>query len=167
MNEGDQLKQVQRQTAYEQISAIFRSVYNLPKLQYVTVVLLAVIAIEGGLQVYQTSNNTGRINALWRDYWKASYYAESNNIDEMNKHLNKLLRNPMFNEERKIKMLKKAEYLKNNAIVDGILARQILLENPEAMNALQRMVDAQKNDPKAWDNFLKAQQKHEINKVLF
>lgn len=167
MNEVHQLKQVQRQTAYEQISAIFRSVYNLPKLQFVTVVLLAIIAIEGGLQVYQTSNNPGRVNAIWRDYWKASFYAESNNIDEMNRHLNKVFRNPMFNERRRIAMLQKAEDLKNNAIVDGILARQILMHNPEAMNALQRMVDAQKNDPKARDNFLKAQQKHEINKVLF
>tara|TARA_A100001201_G_scaffold49263_2_gene49130 strand:+ start:656 stop:1144 length:489 start_codon:yes stop_codon:yes gene_type:complete len=162
MNEGSQLKQVQRQTAYEQISAIFRSVYNLPKLQFVTVVLLAVIAIEGGLQVYQTSNNAGRINALWRDYWKASFYAESNNIDEMNKHLNKVFKNPMFNEDRKLRMIKKAENLRNNAIVDGILARQILLENPKAIEALDRMVKAQKHDPKAWDNFLKAQQKHEI-----
>ena len=154
MNEGDQLKQVQRQTAYEQISAIFRSVYNLPKLQFITVVLLAVIAIEGGLQVYQTSNNAGRVNALWRDYWKASFYAESNNMDEMNRHLNKVLRNPIFNQRRKTIMLEKAEALKNNAIVDGITARQILLDNSEVINALERMVDAQKNDPKAWDNFL-------------
>ena len=154
MNQGDQLKQVQRQTAYEQISAIFRSVYNLPKLQFITVVLLAVIAIEGGLQVYQTSNNAGRVNALWRDYWKASFYAESNNMDEMNRHLNKVLRNPIFNQRRKTIMLEKAEALKNNAIVDGITARQILLDNSEVINALERMVDAQKNDPKAWDNFL-------------
>ena len=44
---------------------------------------------------------------------------------------------------------------------------QILVDNPEAIEALDRMVKAQKHDPEAWDKFLKKNASHEINKVLF
>lgn len=170
MNEGDQLKQVQRQTAYEQIGAIFRIVYNLPKLQFVTVVLLAVIAIEGAFSIYQTATKNAYIqrSELRQNFWKASYFAEIKNIDAMNQTLNQLAKNPLFKLEKyQARLLAKAENSNNQTIVDGLVARQILVENPEAMNALDRMVEAQKNDPKSWNNFLETQEKHKNNNVLF
>jgi len=170
MNEGDQLKQVQRQTAYEQIGAIFRIVYNLPKLQFVTVVLLAVIAIEGAFSIYQTATKNAYIHRseLRQNFWKASYFAEIKNIDAMNQTLNQLAKNPLFKLEKyQARLLAKAENSNNQTIVDGLVARQILVENPEAMNALDRMVEAQKNDPKSWNNFLETQEKHKNNNVLF
>lgn len=170
MNEGDQLKQVQRQTAYEQISAIFRSVYNLPKLQFITVVLLAVIAIEGAFSIYQTATKDAykQRSELRNKFWKASYFAEIKNIDAMNQTLNQLAKNPLFKLEKyQDRLFKKAENSNNQTIVDGLVARQILMHNPKAIEALDRMVEAQKNDPKSWSNFLETQQIHKNNNVLF
>lgn len=170
MNEGNQLKQVQRQTSYEQIGAIFRLVYNLPKLQFITVVLLAVIAIEGAFSIYQTAtkNVYKQRSELRNNFWKASYFAEIKNIDAMNQTLNQLAKNPLFKLEKyQARLLAKAENSNNQTIVDGLVARQILVENPEAMNALDRIVEAQKNDPKSWNNFLETQQIHKNSNVLF
>ena len=169
MNEGDQLKQVQRQTSYEQISAIFRLVYNLPKLQFFIVVLLSVIAIEGAISIYQTaSKNTYKERAkLKNDFWKASFFAEKNNIDAMNQSLNKLAKNPLFKiKQYQDRLFKRAENSSNKKIIDGLVARQILIDKPEAIEALDRMVEAQNKDIKAWNNFLKSQQIHEKNNVL-
>ena len=169
MNEVDQLKQVQRQTAYEQISAIFKSVYNLPRLQFIIIILLAVIAIEGAFSIYQTaSKNTYKERAkLKNDFWKASYFAQKNNIDAMNQSLNNLAKNPLFKTKKyQDRLLKKAEDSSNQKIIDGLVARQILIDKPEAIEAFDRMVDAQNKDIKAWDNFLESQQIHEKNNVL-
>jgi uncharacterized membrane protein YobD (UPF0266 family) len=170
MNKVDELKQVQRQTAYEEISAIFRSVYNLPKLQLITVVLLVAIAIEGAFSIYQTaSKNTYKERGqLKNDFWKASYFSEKNDIHAMNQTLNQLAKNPLFKLEKyQARLLAKAENSNNQTIFDALVARQILVENPEAIKALDRMVEAQKNDPKSWNNFLETQQIHKNNNVLF
>ena len=166
------LKAAQRETAFEQIDAIFRYICNKPKWQIASVFLLAIIAIESGVNMFsylvtqKEQSKTVLVERGKSQFWRASYFANINNFDAMNISLNKIAKNPLFkNINYQNELLKQAEQINNQMLIDGIVARQILIEKPEAMKAFDRMIEAQNRDPEAWSNYLKENETQK-NQVL-
>ena len=110
-------------------------------------------AIDGKLEI-----SASHKESFWKLFWRASSMALINDIDEMNKALNKLTIKPMFlDDKRRENVITKAETFSNQLFVDGLLTREILVKTPKAHEIIDRMVKAQEKDLKAWINFAEKQ----------
>lgn len=86
--------------------------------------------------------------------------AQLGNINEMNEYLNKIANSDLHqSEERQKNILFKAETLENEALVEGLALRNMLMETSDGLEAIRRMTQAQKNDPEGWNLFLHEREK--------
>lgn len=96
----------------------------------------------------------------WKYFWRASTMAQLGNINEMNEYLNKIANSDLHqSEERQKNILFKAETLENEALVEGLALRNMLMETSDGLEAIRRMTQAQKNDPEGWNLFLHEREK--------
>ena len=138
----------------------------LNKLRFQSVAILFVTLLICGL--YLNNQHNGRLEyaknreLYWKLFWRATAMAQINDVDEMNECLNKLVLNPLFGDEERMKrtFLKSAQY-GNELLYDGIVAREILHDTPSGMEDLTRMVKAQTKAPKALQAFTKANKEKE------
>lgn len=138
----------------------------LNKLRFQNIAILLVTCLISGL--YPNKKHNDRLEysknseAYWKMFWRATAMAQINNVDEMNKYLNKLVQNPLFGDENRMKRTfsKSAQY-GNQLLYAGLVAREILHETPNGIEDLTRMVQAQKEDPRAWEAFTKKNKEKE------
>ena len=133
-------------------------ILNRQRFQGIAIVLVALFV--GGLCLNSKHNDrleyAKNREAYWKLFWRATTMAKINDVDEMNKNLNKLVANPLFGDKRRMKRtFLKATKFGNSLLHDGLVARQILHDTPNGIEDLTRMVKAQKEDPKAWGAFTK------------
>lgn len=133
-------------------------ILNTQRFQNIAILLITIL-ISG---LYLNNEHNRRLEyaqnreAYWKLFWRATAMAQINDVNEMNKSLNKLVLNPLFGDENRMKrtFLKSAEF-GNQLLYDGLVAREILHDTPNGIEDLTRMVQAQKEDPKAWEAFTK------------
>jgi len=86
-----------------------------------------------------------------RAFWKAAYEFKEGNTDGMNEALNSMAQTKAFQKNKWRR--RNLEYAENNMppeFVDAFLARVLLIETPGMIEAINRMVEAQKSDPEGW-----------------
>ena len=130
----------------------------LNKQRFQNIAILFVTLLVCGL--YFNNQHNDRLEyaknreAYWKLFWRANAMAQINDVDQMNDCLNKLVLNPLFGDEERMKrtFLKSAQY-GNELLYAGLVAREIFHDTPSGIEDLTRMVKAQKEDPKAWEAF--------------
>lgn len=134
------------------------------RLQNIAILLITLLIIG----LYLNNQHNERLEyaknreIYWKLFWRATAMAQINDVDQMNECLNKLVLNPLFGDENRMKrtFLKSAQY-GNELLYDGLVAREILHDTPNGIEDLTRMVQAQKEDPKAWEDFAKKNKEKE------
>lgn len=92
----------------------------------------------------------------WKLFYRALSEAQLGKFDLMNESLNKIvLTDAIMDKNRQDRSMLKAIQFGNEVFITGLQARFILAENPETIEALNRMITAQVHDVDAWNNFLK------------
>ncbi len=154
------LHQAQTKRANKNIFKIL----NTQRFQSVAIIFVTILIIG----LYFNDKHNERLKyaknreAYWKLFWRATAMAQVNDVYEMNECLNKLALNPLFGDENRMKQTfwKTAEF-GNQLLYDGLIAREILHETPNGIEDLIRMVQAQKEDPRAWEAFTKANKEKE------
>ena len=100
---------------------------------------------------------------FWKLFYRALSEAQSGKTISMNRSLNKLaLLNLSDDKNRQDRAMIKAIKSGKEDFVTGLQARFILVENEEMITALNGMITAQQKDKDAWDNFVKENDKKNL-----
>lgn len=100
----------------------------------------------------------------WKLFYRALSEAQLGKIDSMNESLNKIvLTNAIMDKNRQDRSMLKAIEFGNEVFITGLQARFILAENPEMIEALNRMIAAQARDVDAWNNFVEENSKKNLD----
>jgi len=150
----DELAKQQKLTAYMQVDSIWKKIHKTPTWAKIAIVLLS---INIGLHLHEkhAAEEARQKDLLWKWTYKAGVLAHIGDVDEMNKYINKVVAHDLYRHdvERRERIKYKAEKYGPKLLVDGYLARDILIDNPEASEAIDRWVKFQSSDPEAAENF--------------
>lgn len=160
------LQNLRNESHYDTCDETFNLLLRWKKLSVISITVI-ILSIGFNIMVYLSYINiteeaayNHKQDKYWKYFWRASAMAQSGNIDEMNKYLNRLANNDLHQcEERQKNVLLKAESLGNEIFEDGVSARNLLVQTPSGLEALRRMTQAQKTDPEGWNLFLHEREK--------
>jgi hypothetical protein len=154
----DELAKQQKLTAYMQLDSIWKKIHTTPNWAKIAIVLLL---INIGLHLHEkhVAAEERQKDLVWKWSYKAALLANSGDVDEMSKYINKVVAHDLYrhDSERRERIKHKAKKYGPQLLVDGYLARDILIDNPEAHEALDRWVVFQTADPKAAEKFAESQ----------
>lgn len=154
----DELAKQQKLTAYMQLDSIWKKIHKTPPWGKIAIVLLS---INIGLHLHEkhVAEEDRQKDLVWKWTYKAGMLAHNGDVDGMNKYINKVVAHDLYrhDSERRELIKNKAEKYGPQLLVDGYLARDILIENPEAHEALDRWVEFQNADQEAAEKFAESQ----------
>lgn len=154
----DELVKQQKLTAYMQLDSIWKKIHKTPTWAKIAIVMLS---INIGLHLHEkhVAEEDRQKDLVWKWSYKAGLLAYSGDVDEMNKYINKVVAHDLYihDSERRGRIKYKAEKYGPQLLVDGYLARDILIDNPEAHEALDRLVEFQNADQEAAEKFAESQ----------
>lgn len=154
----DELAKQQKLTAYMQVDSIWKKIHKTPTWAKIAIVMLL---INIGLHLHEkhVAEEERQKDLVWKWSYKAGLLAYSGDVDEMNKYINKVVAHDLYRHdvERRERIKYKAEKYGPQLLVDGYLARDILIDNPEAHEALDRWVEFQTANPEAVEKTAKSQ----------
>ena len=161
----DELAKQQKLTAYMQLDSIWEKIHKTPTWAKIAIVMLL---INIGLHLHEkhVAEEERQKDLVWKWTYKAGLLAYSGDVDEMNKYINKVVAHSLYRHdvERRERIKFKAEKYGPQLLVDGYLARDILIDNPEAHETLDRWVEFQTADPKAAEKFAESQNDEDKSK---
>ena len=161
---NDLVKQ-QKLTAYMQIDSIWKKIHRTPTWAKVVILMLF---LDVGLhfidKVYYQNKDQKDLVLKWA--YKAGLLASKGDIDQMNRYINKAVSHDLYKSDKDFRELVKTRAGKcgPQLLVDGFLARDILIENPEGHKALDRWAELQTADPEAAEKFAESQNDEDKNK---
>ena len=154
----DDLAKQQKLTAYMQVDSIWKKIHKTPNWAKIAIVMLL---INIGLHLHEkhVAEEERQEDLVWKWSYKAALLAYSGDVDKMNKYINKVVAHDLYihDSERRERIKYKAEQYGPQLLVDAYLARDILIDNPEAHEALDRWVEFKTADPEAAEKFTESQ----------
>lgn len=161
----DELAKQQKLTAYMQVDSIWQKIHKTPTWAKIAIVLLS---INIGLHLHEkyVAEEARQKDLVWKWTYKAGVLAHIGNVNGMNKYINKVVAHDLYRHdpERREQIKYKAEKYGPQLLVDGYLARDILIDNPEAHEALDRWVEFQNADQEAAKKFAESQNDEDKSK---
>ena len=154
----DELVKQQKLTAYMQLDSIWKKIHTTPNWAKIGIILL-MINIGLNLHEKHLAEEDRQKDLVWKWSYKAGILAYSGDVDEMNKYINKVVSHDLYRHdvERRERIKYKAEKYGPQLLVDAYLARDILIDNPEAHEALDHWVEFQNADQETVEKFAESQ----------
>ena len=159
------LAKEQKLTAYMQIDSIWKKIHRTPTWAKVVILILFLdVGLHFSDKVYYENKNQKDLVLKWA--YKAGLFASKGDIDQMNQYINKAVAHDLYRSDKDFRELvkRKTERLGPQLLVDGFLARDILIDNPSAHEALDRLVEFQTADPEAAEKFAESQNDEDKSK---
>ena len=154
----DELVKQQKLTAYMQLDSIWKKIHTTPNWAKIGIILL-MINIGLNLHEKHLAEEDRQKDLVWKWSYKAGILAYSGDVDEMNKYINKVVAHDLYRHdaERRERIKRKAEQYGPQLLVDAYLARDILIDNPEAHEALDRWVGVHTATPESVEKIAESQ----------
>lgn len=161
----DKLAKEQKLTAYMQIDSIWKIIHRTPTWAKVMIVILFLdVGLHFSDKVYYENKDQKDLVLKWA--YKAGLLASKGDIDQMNRYINKAVAHDLYRSDKDFRELvkRRTERFGPQLLVDGFLARDILIESPEGHKALDRWAEFQTADPEAAEKFAESQNDEDKNK---
>lgn len=162
----DKLAKEQKLTAYMQINSIWEKIHKTPVWGRVLLLLLIMNLLSHWYSLFYYKDKSQRDLVLKWAY-KAANFGHLGETDSMNKYLNRVTGHQLYRSSKSFRDCVKVrcENLGATVVVDGLLKRDILIDNPEAHESLDRWVEFQSNaKPEEVQKFINRQHGEYENK---
>ena len=141
-----------------QVDSIWKKIHKTPNWAKIAIVMLL---INIGLHLHEkhVAAEERQKDLVWKWSYKAGLLSYSGDVDEMNKYINKVVAHDLYRYDvgRRELIKYKAEKYGPQLLVDGYLARDILIDNPEAHEALDRWVEFKNANQETAEKFAESQ----------
>tara|TARA_R100000655_G_scaffold38203_1_gene73186 strand:- start:4211 stop:4720 length:510 start_codon:yes stop_codon:yes gene_type:complete len=140
----DKLAKEQKLTAYMQINSIWEKIHKTPVWVILLLLLLTLNLLYHWYSLSYYEDKAERDLVLKWAY-KAASFSHLGETDNMNKYLNKVVGHQLYRSSQSFRnrIRGRCEVLGTTVLVDGLLHRDILIDNPEAHETLDRWVEFQ------------------------
>ena len=146
----------------ENNASILRSIYDkvtqTPWWAKAIIVLLLINVFVVGATLWHKSKNR-TLGQAHISFWQAAAMESQGETDKMNIALNEMATAPAFKNKQKWRdrYADIAENEFSQVFLDAYMARVMLVETPEAQDALDRALKAASKNPAGWQHFLDSQ----------